>query len=64
MSQVVKDKPSAYLRLSDRKSTRQPESKGTLTADELGARFAPGCELEHEGPIKSAPINRFRYISM
>lgn len=55
--EVLKDRPVAYLRCSDRKGSRALENKGSL-GTKLRAMYANDVQLEEPGPLLGDPFNR------
>ncbi|KAJ1428375.1 hypothetical protein B484DRAFT_419428 [Ochromonadaceae sp. CCMP2298] len=53
--QVLRDQPSVFLLLSERKGARLVSNKGML-GDAYSGTASRGCELEHPGPV---PSDRF-----
>ena len=54
---VVDDKPTLFLRLSERKGSRTGDNKGSIGSDFI-CYFSTGCVLEQPGPITTDPFTR------
>lgn len=57
VDKVLRDEPTVFFILSERKGARSTENKGTL-GDAFAGSIRRGCELEHSGPVASNPFIR------